>query len=57
LFVSRWLSDVDGGGHRLIFDVESRGGFDEAHGEQEITRREEGGALNTVAVENPAGEQ
>ncbi len=40
-------------GHRLIFDVESRDGSDEELGELEITRREIGGALKTVAVENP----
>ena len=44
-------------GHRMILDVNSRGGFDEELGELEIIRGEDGGTLNTVAVENPAGEQ
>jgi len=44
-------------GHRLVFDVKSGSGSDEELGELEITRRADGGALNTVAVENPPGEQ
>ncbi len=35
-------------GDRLVFDVKSGSGFDEELGELEITRREDGGALNGV---------